>query len=89
MDEFATGNAFGCRKTHGFRFAPPVATFLRPVRGVPTAICLGFGVKLHKAEGLPNFHAFANRTHERNIFDVEHRFTDGDVPSVMLTIVAG
>ena len=40
------------QEAHGFRFALPVATFLRPIRGVPTSICLGFGVTLHKAEGL-------------------------------------
>ena len=53
VDEFASGNGFYGRKPHGFRFALPMATFLRPIRGVPTAICLGFGVTLHKAEGLP------------------------------------
>ena len=30
MEEFANGIGFGSRKLHGFRFALPVATFLRP-----------------------------------------------------------
>ena len=63
VDKFANGNRFGCRKPHGLRFALPVATFLRPIPGVPTAICLDFGVQLRKAEGLRKVYSVRQGLH--------------------------